>query len=183
MEGAGGGAGGSAHTLCSGQRKHAACHWDYPQQGAPSSIDPPGRARPGHFRKMASLPAQVCASRGSLKFPLTFLPEKPILTKSELVGKYTDLMFEIDTSNSFVGSKKATIRRRGGGSVNYSFDPIRSRVKLPMVLWQKDISHAALRISRRFDYSSDSHGRTPAFSARFAAGGGFSHCPSLSVHL
>lgn len=168
-------------THCSGQRKHAACHWDYPQQGAPSSIDPPGRARPGYFRKMASLPAQGWASRGSLNLTLSFLPEKPILTKSELVGKYTDLMFEIDTSNNFVGSKKATVR--GRGVVNYSFDPIRSRVKLLMVLWQKDLSHAALRISHRFDYSSDSHGRTPAFSSRFAAGGGFSHCPSLSVRL
>lgn len=60
---------------------------------------------------MVSLPAQAWASTGSLKLTLTFLPEKPVLTMSELVGKYTDLMFEIDTSNSFVGSKKATIRR------------------------------------------------------------------------
>lgn len=56
---------------------------------------------------MVSLPvAQAWANTGSLKLTLTFLPEKPILTMSELVGKYTDLMCEIDTSNSFVVSKK-----------------------------------------------------------------------------
>lgn len=31
-------------------------------------------------------------------------------------------------------------------------------MKLPVVLWLKDISHAALRLSRRFDYRSDSAG-------------------------
>lgn len=51
---------------------------------------------------------------GKHRKPETFLPEKPILTMSELVGKYTDLMFEIDTSNSFVGSKKATLSDGGG---------------------------------------------------------------------
>lgn len=45
------------------------------------------------------------------------------------MGKEHKLTFEVDSSNSFKGCKKATSR----GAGNYSFDPIKNRAKLSMV--------------------------------------------------
>lgn len=156
----------------------------FPSKGRPSSGNHPCKSEALALRVRMAPPAGKC---GNPEFLSISLLTKPVLTESELVGKYTSLLFEVDTNNSFKESKNTAVR----GIVHYSFDSVRSRAKLssghlpvvltPVVL-QQHFSCCPSQLLRH-DYSTNFRGpgtHQPSAPEASAASGHLFPLPELA---